>query len=88
MPKFRRRSKLQYLMCFSSNNGALQLAMALRTDKWLRKDPSDHRSISLPGSIVGGSFRGVVTRALGVHVGRCIIDDFVVSDLERDSVPD
>ena len=62
--------------------------MALRTDKWLRKDPSDHRSsISLSGSSFGGSFRDDPVRGLGVHVGRCAFADFVVKDFERDSVP-
>ena len=59
--------------------------MALRTDKWLRKDPSDHRSsISLSGSSFGGSCRDDPVRGLGVHVGRCARSGFVVSDFERD----
>ena len=63
--------------------------MALRTDKWLRKDPSDHSSsMSLSGLSVGVSFRDDPVRGLGVHVGRCACSGFVLSDFERDPVPE
>ena len=85
--RYRGRSKLRYLMRIQRFQRAAKLAMALHTDKWLRKDPSDHiSSMSLSVVGVGGRSRSCSVCALGCHVGRFVGTDLCVSDCERGSL--
>ena len=53
-------------------------------EKWLRTDPSDHTSwISSGCGAVGDLSRVSSFGGLGFHVGRCELDDLVLSDREH-----